>query len=136
MRLKKKKLTGKEKKTLMANAIAECESLADKYIAEWKPTNPEWQTIEGAVYLRVSDPSQVLVDQGSFLQQVNMNIAEIKERSFQDKVNYRVIKVFIEPGVSGTIESRPSFQRMNWEIKNGIHHFIVFKEISRLVIVS
>ncbi len=133
MKEKSKKMTSKERKALMAKAVQECEMLADQYLTNWKPVNKKWETYEGAAYLRVSDPSQVLVDQGSLLQQININVDEAKERSFREQVNYKIVKFFIEPGLSGKTDNRPAFQRMRWEVKQGVYDFVIFKEISRLV---
>ncbi|MCK5883894.1 MAG: recombinase family protein, partial [Bacteriovoracaceae bacterium] len=133
MREKSKKMSANERKALMAKAVHECEVLAQEYLDNWKPVNKKWDTIEGAAYLRVSDSEQVLVDKGSLLQQININVDEAKERSHTEHVNYKIVNFFIEPGISGRHDKRPAFQRMNWEIKQGIHDFIIIKELSRLV---
>ena len=133
MKGKYKDMTVKERKLLMAKAVKECETLANQYLANWKPVNKKWETYEGAAYLRVSSSSQVLVDQGSLLQQININVDEAKDRSFKEQVNYKITKFFIEPGLSGKTDNRPAFQRMRWEVKQGLYDFVIFKEISRLV---
>ena len=75
----------------------------------WQPVNKEWQTIEGAVYLRLSDDTQVAVERGSLEQQIHIAISEAQYRSEQEKVNYRITEFYIEPGITGTHGNRPEF---------------------------
>ena len=55
----KKRINHKEMKKLVMKVVADCRGLADEHIRSWQPFNKEWQTIEGAVYLRLSDDTQV-----------------------------------------------------------------------------
>lgn len=129
---KSKKLRGKELKAAVERIVNRCESLAESSIKNWKPVNPEWDTIDGCAYLRLSTDEQVLVDQGSLEQQVHIAVAEAQARSHQNKVNYRIKKFYIEPGITGTHDDRPKFILLKKSVKNRIHKFIVMKEISRL----
>ena len=63
----------------------------------WRPVNKKWPTIEGAVYLRLSDDTQVAVEHGSLEQQIHIAISEAQYRSEQEKMNYRITEFYIEP---------------------------------------
>ena len=86
----KQRLSHKEMKALVLKVVADCRGLADEHIISWQPVNKEWQTIEGAVYLRLSDDTQVAVERGSLEQQIHIAISEAVYRSEQEKVNYRI----------------------------------------------
>jgi DNA invertase Pin-like site-specific DNA recombinase len=121
-----------DRKAVIDRVIATCRNLADRYVAEWKPLNYEWETAVGCAYLRLSDDNQVVVDKGSMEQQVNIVVSEVVSRSNTDKINYRITKFFIEPGITGRDDRRPEFQMMQREIKRGQHRFVVIKELSRI----
>ena len=129
----KKKINHKDMKRLVSKVVADCKKLADEYVNNWKPVNKDWTTIEGAVYLRLSDNSQVAVERGSLEQQIHIAISEAQYRSEQEKMNYRITEFYIEPGVTGTHDNRPEFIRLQQKIRLQAHKFIIFKEISRLV---
>ena len=107
--------------------------LADEHIRSWQPFNKEWQTIEGAVYLRLSDDTQVAVERGSLEQQIHIAISEAQYRSEQERMNYRITEFYIEPGITGTHGNRPEFIRLQRNISLNHHNFVIIKEISRLV---
>ena len=126
-------MSHKEIKRLVLKVVADCNTLADKHIREWKPVNTQWATIEGAVYLRLSDNAQVAVERGSLEQQIHIAISEAQYRSEQEKINYHITEFYIEPGITGTHDNRPEFIRLQQNIRLKVHKFIIFKEISRLV---
>ncbi len=64
-------------------------------------------TREGAVYLRLSDDTQVAVERGSLEQQIHIAISEAVYRSEQERMNYRITEFYIEPGITGTHGNRP-----------------------------
>ena len=107
--------------------------LADEHVRNWQPFNKDWQTIEGAVYLRLSDDTQVAVERGSLEQQIHIAISEAQYRSEQERMNYRITEFYIEPGITGTHGNRPEFIRLQQNISLKHHSFVIFKEISRLV---
>lgn len=127
-----RKLTAKEKKSLIAEIVQGCRQLADGLVSGWKPINREWPVVTGCAYLRLSHDDQVLVEKGSLEQQIHILWEEALVRSHQDKINYRISNFFIEPGVTGTHDRRPQFQTMFSEIKRGKHKFVLFKELSRI----
>ncbi len=129
----RKRLNHKEIKALVLKVVADCRGLADQHIKNWQPVNKEWQTIEGAVYLRLSDDTQVAVERGSLEQQIHIAISEAQYRSEQEKVNYRITEFYIEPGITGTHGNRPEFIRLQHNISCKNHSFVIFKEIARLV---
>ena len=90
----RKKLNHKEMKALVLKVVADCRGLADKHIKNWQPFNEEWQTIEGAVYLRLSDDAQVAVERGSLEQQIHIAISEsrVSFRAGADELqDYRIL---------------------------------------------
>ena len=91
--MSRKKLNHKEMKALVLKVVADCRGLADEHIKNWQPFNKAWQTIEGAVYLRLSDDTQVAVERGSLEQQIHIAISEAQYRSEQEKVNYRITEI-------------------------------------------
>ena len=103
----KKRMNHKEVKKLVLKVVADCRGLAADHIRNWQPVNETWQTIEGAVYLRLSDDTQVAVERGSLEQQIHIAISEAQYRSEQEKVNYRITEFYIEPGITGTHGNRP-----------------------------
>ena len=68
----KKRMNHKEVKKLVMKVVADCRGLAEQHIRSWQPFNKEWPTIEGAVYLRLSDDTQVAVERGSLEQQIHI----------------------------------------------------------------
>lgn len=127
-----KKLKSKERKAAIAKIVDHCRSLGEEHIRSWKPVNPEWQTVDGVVYLRLSTDEQVAVEKGSLEQQVNIAIAESIIRSNSDRINYRIVRFFIEPGITGQTDNRPAFDLMKKEIQTGKPRFVIFKEIARI----
>ncbi len=81
--------------------VAALRGLADEHIRNWQPFNKEWPTIEGAVYLRLSDDTQVAVERGPLEQQIHIAISEAVYRSEQERMNYRITEFYIEPGITG-----------------------------------
>ncbi len=71
-----RKTSKKDFKALVIKNVEDCKLIAQSYINQWKPVNPSWETIEGAVYLRLSTDMQVSVEKGSLEQQVYIAIAE------------------------------------------------------------
>lgn len=132
MQERSKRLTSAERKKLVQKIIGECRDLADRYIKDWKPADPQWPTIDGCAYLRLSTEHQVAVEKGSLEQQVNIAVSEAEIRSHHDRVNYRIRKFFIEPGLTGRNDRRPEFLQMRAKIKQGEFKFVVIKEIARL----
>ena len=129
----RKRLTHKEIKALVLKVVADCRGLAEEHIRNWQPFNKEWPTLEGAVYLRLSDDTQVAVERGSLEQQIHIAISEAQYRSEQERMNYRITEFYIEPGITGTHGNRPEFIRLQHNISQQKHGFVIFKEISRLV---
>ena len=103
----RKKLNHKEMKALVLKVVADCRGLAEEHIRNWQPTDKTWETIEGAVYLRLSDDTQVAVERGSLEQQIHIAISEAQYRSEQERMNYRITEFYIEPGVTGRHGNRP-----------------------------
>ena len=60
--MNRRRISHKEIKRLVLKIVADCKELADNYVKNWKPVNKKWPTIEGAVYLRLSDDTQVAVE--------------------------------------------------------------------------
>lgn len=112
--------------------VEECRKVADNHIRNWKASNNEWPTIEGAAYLRLSTDEQVVVEKGSLEQQIYLAIAEAENRSKQNRTNYRIVTFHIEPGISGQIEKRREFIQLKRDIAKGRYQFVVFKEIARV----
>ena len=129
----KKRINHKEMKKLVMKVVADCRGLADEHIRSWQPFNKDWPTLEGAVYLRLSDDTQVAVERGSLEQQIHIAISEAVYRSEQERMNYRITEFYIEPGITGTHGNRPEFIRLQQNISLKQHSFVIFKEISRLV---
>ena len=129
----KKRMNHKEMKALVLKVVADCRGLAEQHIKSWQPFDKNWQTLEGAVYLRLSDDTQVAVERGSLEQQIHIAISEAQYRSEQERMNYRITEFYIEPGITGTHGNRPEFIRLQHSISCKRHSFVIFKEISRLV---
>lgn len=127
-----KKISGVERKRQIAQIVEDCRQIALDYIRSWKPQNPQWETVEGCAYLRLSTEDQVLVEKGSLEQQIHIAVQEVQLRSQSDLTNYRITKFFIEPGITGRHDNRPEFQSMKQEIERGKHQFVVFKELARI----
>lgn len=121
-----------KRKLDIEKAVKDCRDIADQYLADWKPTNKQWKSVEGAAYLRLSTDDQVLVEKGSLEQQVYMAIQEAEVRSKQKRLNYKITHFYIEPGVSGTKSDRREFLALKKAIRRGEHAFIAFKELSRI----
>ena len=131
--MSRKKLNHKEMKALVLKVVADCRGLAEEHIKNWQPVDRSRQTIEGAVYLRLSDDTQVAVERGSLEQQIHIAISEAQHRSEQERMNYRITEFYIEPGITGTHGNRPEFIRLQQNISLKQHSFVIFKEISRFV---
>jgi site-specific DNA recombinase len=127
-----KQLSGQEKKVQIHRIVAHCEQLAENYVRTWTPANAEWETIEGCAYLRLSTDEQVAVEKGSLEQQVNIAVSEAVHRSSSERVNYKITKFYIEPGLTGRNDRRPRFQELTKAITNRQHSFVIFKEIARI----
>ena len=133
MRANSKQLSKDERKALIDRVISECELLAKNYVKNWQPINPDWKTVEGCAYLRLSDDDQVLVEKGSLEQQINIAVSEALIRSEADHINYKISVFYIEPGITGTHDRRPQFQLMKKNIRLNKHKFVVIKEIARMI---
>ena len=92
----RKRLSHKEIKRLVLKVVAACKAIADDHVKNWLPTNKKWPTIEGAVYLRLSDDTQVAVERGSLEQQIHIAIAEAGYRSEQERINYRITEISLK----------------------------------------
>ena len=77
-------------------------------------------------------PIKLVLKKVSLEQQIHLAIAEAVSRSNEDHINYRIIKFFIEPGISGTSDKRPQLQMMQRDIARRKYGFVVFKEIARI----
>ena len=128
----RKRLSHKEMKALVLKVVADCKALAEGHIRGWQPVDKNWSTIEGAVYLRLSDNAQVAVEKGSLEQQIHIAISEAEYRSEQERINYRITEFYIEPGITGRHDNRPEFIRLQHNISLELHSFVIIKEISRL----
>ena len=128
-----KKIKHEELKKMVEKVILDCKALAKDHVKNWRPVKKHWETIKGAVYLRLSDNAQVAVERGSLEQQIHIAVSEAQLRSEQERINYRITDFYIEPGVTGTHDNRPEFIRLQQNIDMGRHQFVIFKEISRLV---
>ncbi|MGZ3781537.1 MAG: recombinase family protein [Pseudobdellovibrionaceae bacterium] len=126
------KLSGSERKKQVTQIVEECRQIALDYIKKWTPQNPQWETIEGCAYLRLSTEDQVRVEKGSLEQQIHIAVHEVQVRSQADATNYRITKFFIEPGITGRHDNRPEFSTMKQEIDRGKYKFVVFKELARI----
>ena len=105
----KPKMTRDEFKRLVARIVEDCKTLAQQYIETWQPVDPTCSTINGAAYLRLSTDQQVSVEKGSLEQQIYIAISEAITRSNAHKVNYKITKFYIEPGITGRHDKRPGF---------------------------
>ena len=112
--------------------VSDCRKIAVDHIKNWKPSNEEWDVIQGAAYLRLSTDEQVLVEKGSLEQQVHLAISEADARSKQHRVNYKIVSFYIEAGISGQKEKRKEFITLKRNIQKGHYKFVVFKEIARI----
>ncbi len=126
------KTPSRERKELIERVVSDCRILAAQHIADWKPLDKGWPTVDGCAYLRLSDDGQVAVEKGSLEQQINIAISEALIRSQTNRVNYRITRFFIEPGLSGRDDRRPEFLAMYREIKQKRYAFVVIKEIARI----
>lgn len=129
---KSSRVTRAEFQETVSKVVDDCELIAQNYIKNWEPMNKEWDTIEGAAYLRLSTDDQVAVEKGSLEQQVYIAISEAEIRSKAQKTNYRINKFFIEPGITGKHDKRPQFLGLRREISRGKIEFVIFKEIARI----
>jgi DNA invertase Pin-like site-specific DNA recombinase len=130
--MSKSRVPKKDLKTMVAKNVEDCKIIAQSYINQWKPTNPSWQTIHGAVYLRLSTDMQVSVEKGSLEQQIYIAISEAESRSATERLNYKITNFYIEPGITGRHDRRPEFAKMQRDIANKRHQFIIFKELARI----
>lgn len=129
---KKSPITGQQRKNLLDKIISECREKADSLIRTWKPIDPSWPTVDGCAYLRLSTDEQVAVEKGSLEQQIYIAVSEAEIRSKEKRVNFRIRKFFIEPGITGRTDNRPEFQTMLGEIRASKHKFVVIKELARI----
>lgn len=113
-------------------SVADCRLIADNYIAKWKPIDPSWDIVDGCLYIRLSTDEQVSVEKGSLEQQIHILVAEIESRSRQDRFNYKIINVHIEPGISGQERERTEFLALKRAVRAGKYGFVAFKEIARI----
>lgn len=132
MKTMNSKLSSRGKKECIEKIVSECKEKAKNIVANWEPVNPSWATVNGCAYLRLSTDDQVAVEKGSLEQQINIAVSEALIRSQTDRINYRITKFFIEPGITGTTDRRPEFQLLLSEIKNSRHKFIIMKELARI----
>ena len=112
--------------------VEDCHKIAAEYLKNWQPLNRSWKTIDGCAYLRLSTEEQVAVDRGSLEQQIHMAVLEAETRSKQHQVNYKIIKFYIEPGVSGRNADRVELKKLMRAVNQRLHKFVILKEISRL----
>lgn len=122
----------RSRRELTDKIVQECREKATQMVADWEPANPEWPIIDGCAYLRLSTDEQVAVEKGSLEQQIYIAVSEADSRSKSDRVNYRISKFFIEPGITGTTDKRPEFQSLLSDIKALKYRFIVMKELARV----
>lgn len=101
-----KKPSQGEIKLLVHKIVQDCKKIAKDYISDWKPINIAWPTVEGCAYLRLSTDQQVLVEKGSLEQQIYIAISEAVIRSNNDRINYKIVRFFIEPGIRGESDRR------------------------------
>ena len=127
-----RKLSQKELKQVVNDIVSKCKKIANDYIVHWQPVNADWPIVNGCAYLRLSTDEQVAVEKGSLEQQVNIAISEATIRSGSDRVNYKISRFFIEPGITGRTDRRPEFELMKLDIKNERHKFVVIKEVARI----
>lgn len=127
-----KKLSKHDIKLMVAKNVDECKLISQRYINEWKPVNPQWTTIEGSVYLRLSTEMQVSVEKGSLEQQIYIAISEAETRSTAEQVNYKIVRFYIEPGITGRHDRRPEFLQLQRDIANKRYQFVIFKELARI----
>lgn len=132
MRANEKKLTRDEKKALIAKIVNDCKEIAQKHIDDWKPMDSSWPTNEGCAYLRLSTDKQVMVEKGSLEQQVHIAVSEAEIKSRENKVNYRIVRFFIEPGITGRSDKRPEFNSLKEGIDKSLYKFVIAKELSRI----
>ncbi len=125
-------MTREDFKSLVAKIIQDCKVLGQKYVENWEPVNPEWETVRGAAYLRLSTDQQVSVEKGSLEQQIYIAISEAVSRSKTEKVNFRIVRFHIEPGITGRHDNRPEFIRLQNGIQDGKYRFVIFKELARI----
>lgn len=127
-----RKLSQKELKQLVFEIVEKCKQIAANHVRNWQPMNPDWAVEKGCAYLRLSTDQQVAVEKGSLEQQVNIAISEAMIRSSTDRINYKIEKFYIEPGITGTTDKRPQFELMQLDIKAHKHRFVVIKEVARI----
>jgi len=132
MTIKPKPLTRSEEKVLLDLAVGRCRDIANQYSRDWKPIDPSWPTVTGCAYIRLSTETQCLVEDGSLIQQVHIVVQEMSRRSYQDKVNYRIDKFYVDAALSGQLDDRPEFLLMESNIKKKRHGFVIIKELPRI----
>jgi len=120
-----------DKERIIERNIETCKQIANDYVNNWKQI-VDGEVIDGCAYLRLSTDNQVAVEKGSLEQQVHIAIDEAESRSKKEGLNYRITDFYIEPGLTGRNDRRPSFIQMKRNIKKGKHKFVVVKEIARL----
>lgn len=132
MKASSKTITRKEMLRIIDEVLVQCKKLAGDYINNWRPISGDWPIKKGCAYLRLSDDNQVAIEKGSLEQQINIAISEAVQRSNNDRVNYKISKFYIEPGITGRNDNRPEFIQMQQDIKKGEYCFVIIKEVSRI----
>ena len=127
-----KRMPRRELRALVERVVADCKKIVEDYLAKWEPLNSAWKTVEGAAYLRLSTDEQVVVEKGSLEQQIYMAITESIDRSKKANKNYRLVKFYIEPGITGRSDKRPEFIAMQRAINQSLYDFVIFKELTRV----
>lgn len=129
---KSKKITAKEKKRLVLLAVKKCHEIGKEFIRSWKPINNKWETINCCLYLRLSTDDQVISENESLSQQIHILLQEVTAQSYQDHINYKITKIYIDAGISGQKDYLPQFDLMERSIVKRLYGAAFFRAISRL----
>lgn len=132
MRTRKQKLTRADEKLLILQMIELCQSRAAQLMAAWKVVDKTWPTKNGSAYIRLSTEDQVLVAGGSLEQQINLAFEDVARRSQDEQINYRIVEVFIDAGISGQTDNRPELQRLQSLIRRQKFSFVAMKDMTRI----
>ena len=132
MEMNKQKLSRAEEKLLIAKMVSQCRERALLLMKQWRHFDKSLPTKDGCIYIRLSTESQVLVEGGSLLQQVNISFEDVADRSRADQVNYRIVEIFIDAGISGQTDDRPELQRLKSQIKKQKFSFVAMKDMTRI----
>lgn len=65
-------------------------------------------------------------------QQINLAFEDVARRSQDDQVNYKIVEVFIDAGISGQTDDRPELQRLQALIRRQKFSFVAMKDMSRI----